>query len=56
MAVSKSFPTDFLWGGATAANQLEGAGDVGAKDFPFSMCIYSTAARPKNVGRINGSA
>ncbi|MDK7219459.1 family 1 glycosylhydrolase, partial [Klebsiella pneumoniae] len=21
----KTFPTDFLWGGATAANQVEGA-------------------------------
>jgi 6-phospho-beta-glucosidase len=25
------FPTNFLWGGATAANQLEGAYDVGGK-------------------------
>jgi 6-phospho-beta-glucosidase len=25
------FPTDFLWGGATAANQLEGAYDEGGK-------------------------
>lgn len=27
----KSFPEDFLWGGATAANQLEGGFDAGGK-------------------------
>lgn len=26
-----TFPTDFLWGGATAANQIEGAYDQGGK-------------------------
>ena len=26
-----TFKTDFLWGGATAANQLEGAYDIDGK-------------------------
>ena len=30
-AFTPSFPEDFLWGGATAANQLEGAYDEGGK-------------------------
>ncbi|ASA20122.1 glycoside hydrolase family 1 protein [Paenibacillus donghaensis] len=29
--INKGFPADFLWGGATAANQLEGAYDVDGK-------------------------
>lgn len=29
--LNKGFPRDFLWGGATAANQYEGAYDVGGK-------------------------
>ncbi len=29
------FPKDFLWGGAVAANQIEGAFDVGGK----GLCI-----------------
>ena len=28
----RRFPNDFLWGGATAANQLEGAYNEGGKD------------------------
>lgn len=31
-----TFPKDFLWGGATAANQLEGASDVGGKGLSLS--------------------
>ena len=27
----RRFPNDFLWGGATAANQLEGAYNEGGK-------------------------
>ncbi len=33
--VPKGFPRDFMWGGAVAANQLEGAWDEGGK----GMCI-----------------
>lgn len=28
---NRSFPANFLWGGATAANQLEGGFDAGAR-------------------------
>ncbi|MFP3886096.1 6-phospho-beta-glucosidase [Priestia filamentosa] len=31
-----NFPENFLWGGATAANQLEGASDVGGKGLSVS--------------------
>ena len=33
------FPKDFLWGGATAANQCEGAYDVGGKGVSTADCI-----------------
>ena len=29
--MTKGFPTNFLWGGATAANQIEGAFDEGGR-------------------------
>lgn len=29
--MSKQFPKEFLWGGATAANQYEGAWDQGGR-------------------------
>lgn len=29
--MTKTFPEGFLWGGATAANQIEGAWQVGGK-------------------------
>ncbi|WP_279283112.1 family 1 glycosylhydrolase [Clostridium sp. C2-6-12] len=32
----KSLPKDFLWGGAVAANQLEGAWNVGGKGISIS--------------------
>lgn len=32
----KQFPKDFLWGGATAANQIEGAFDLGGKGLSTS--------------------
>lgn len=31
------FPENFLWGGATAANQCEGGFDQGGVDLPMSM-------------------
>ncbi len=33
------FPTDFLWGGATAANQLEGGYNEGGKGLSTSDMI-----------------
>ncbi len=43
---------DFLWGGATAANQLEGAWDVDGKGPSVSdMCTNGSAKAPKWVTR-----
>lgn len=38
--VKTSFPENFLWGGATAANQVEGAWDVGGKGLSVAD-VYS---------------
>lgn len=35
----KTFRKDFLWGGATAANQFEGAWDVDGKEHLFLICV-----------------
>jgi len=32
------FPTNFLWGGATAANQYEGDGKKGEEVLLFTIC------------------
>lgn len=32
------FPKDFLWGGATAANQCEGGWNEGGKALPLRTC------------------
>ncbi|SFT40856.1 Glycosyl hydrolase family 1 [Selenomonas sp. GACV-9] len=34
----RKFPEDFLWGGATAANQLEGGWNLGGKGISVSDC------------------
>lgn len=47
----KKFPEGFLWGGATAANQCEGAWDVDEKDYLCLMCIHSTAIYLKKMDR-----
>ena len=33
-----TFPKDFLWGGATAANQFEGAYNLDGKGFVCAGC------------------
>ena len=38
-----SFPKQFLWGGATAANQIEGAFDVGGKNLDTIIPTGSAA-------------
>ena len=41
---------DFLWGGATAANQLEGAWDVDGKGPSVSdMCTNGSHTTPKRI-------
>lgn len=42
MSIKTQFPADFLWGGATAANQLEGAFDVDGKGLStFDMVTFT---------------
>lgn len=36
-----TFPDDFLWGGAVAANQCEGAWDVGGKGIDYASCCHT---------------
>ena len=46
----RTFREDFLWGGATAANQFEGAWDVDGKGASVSdMCTNGTKDTPKRI-------
>ena len=51
-----SFPKDFLWGGATAANQCEGAWQAGGKGLatvdvtPFGGPLPGGAGSAGNAG------
>lgn len=36
-----TFPDSFLWGGAVAANQCEGAWDVGGKGIDYASCCHT---------------
>lgn len=45
--LKNGFPEDFLWGGATAANQLEGAFDKDDKGLSLSDVYYYDSALPK---------
>ena len=48
----KTLRSDFLWGGATAANQLEGAWDVDGKGPSTSdMCTNGSHKTPKRITR-----
>lgn len=38
-----SLPEGFLWGGATAANQYEGALTKGAEDYPRWISLLAAA-------------
>ncbi len=45
-----AFRNDFLWGGATAANQIEGAWDVDGKGVSVSdMCTNGSLDHPKRI-------
>ncbi|MCR5777765.1 MAG: family 1 glycosylhydrolase [Lachnospiraceae bacterium] len=49
----RTFREDFLWGGATAANQFEGAWDVDGKGASVSdMCTNGTKDTPKRITTI----
>ena len=44
------FKKDFLWGGACAANQFEGAWDIDGKGISVSdMCTNGTKLNPKRT-------
>lgn len=48
--IMKAFREDFLWGGAVAANQYEGAWDVDGKGASVSdMCTNGTHTTPKRI-------
>lgn len=51
MSTNKTFPKGFLWGGATAANQIEGAFDLGGKGLSTSdMAAYKD---PYESGKVD---
>lgn len=47
LQVKKDFPDNFLWGGATAANQLEGGWNEGGKGLSVSDVYTFDSSRPK---------
>ena len=47
---NKGLPKDFLWGGAVAAHQLEGAWQVGGKG--MSVADVMTVGSPKSYRKI----
>lgn len=51
LAAKKGFPENFLWGGATAANQIEGAYDVDGKG--MSTSDYAAYKDPYATGKVN---
>ena len=46
------FPKDFLWGGATAASQVEGAFDQGGKGLDTQDCRPGNAHLPSSERRL----
>ncbi|MFR2626281.1 MAG: family 1 glycosylhydrolase [Collinsella sp.] len=49
------FPEDVLWGGATAANQCEGAWDVDGKGLSVADCTtYKPNVDKKNYAALHG--
>ena len=49
-AAVPSFPEGFLWGGATAANQIEGAYDVGGKGLSIQDVMPNGLRAPRTEG------
>jgi 6-phospho-beta-glucosidase len=56
--MASPFPSGFLWGGATAANQLEGAYDKGSKGLSIQDVMPQgiVGPRPSPRGTTAGSA
>ena len=44
-----SFPKDFLWGGATSANQIEGAWDIDGKGISIADCFTAGSKTKKRI-------
>lgn len=44
-----TFPENFLWGGAAAANQLEGASNVGGKGLSLADVYIFDENTPKKL-------
>lgn len=51
LTAKKGFPANFLWGGATAANQIEGAYDIDGKG--MSTSDYAAYKDPYASGKVN---
>lgn len=51
LTAKKGFPENFLWGGATAANQIEGAYDADGKG--MSTSDYAAYKDPYATGKVN---
>lgn len=51
LTAKKGFSENFLWGGATAANQIEGAYDAGGKG--MSTSDYAAYKDPYAAGKVN---
>lgn len=50
--VPTGFPSDFLWGGATAANQIEGGWNVDGKGISTAEVIPKAEGRKSNLGSV----
>lgn len=48
MQTQKTFPEGFLWGGATAANQVEGGFNKGGKGLSVADCFSFDSSLPKS--------
>jgi 6-phospho-beta-glucosidase len=48
--MARPFPSGFLWGGATAANQLEGAYDEGGKGLSIQDVMPQGVVGPRTRG------
>jgi 6-phospho-beta-glucosidase len=49
MSMASPFPSGFLWGGATAANQLEGAYDEGGKGLSIQDVMPRGIVGPRTL-------
>lgn len=54
MQQAKGFPKNFLWGGAAAAMQIEGAYNVDGRGLSISDVFTFDPALDKSIGWISG--